>query len=154
VRAKDHFVAVFKIAPGFAIAQCDCVAATEGHFQQAADAGRVGSGNRAAAKQVAGPQIAAVRCVMRDHLRHGPVQLARIGSAHTMRLGAGGTHRRCGQVHLAVDVVCAMSLISHVEKMPQRRGIAIGSRGLRHAEGLQRLRRDDPRRDRSPEALS
>jgi hypothetical protein len=142
---EDHFVAVFEIAPGFAVAQRNCVAAAEGHFQQAADARRVGSGNRAAAKQITGPQVAAVRRVVRDHLRRGPVKIARIGSAQAKWLGTGGAHCRRNQEHLAVDVECAVRLISHVEKMRQRRRIALGSGGLRHAERLQCLRRDDPR---------
>ena len=83
-----------------------------------------------------GPQIAAVRRMVRDHLRHGPVQLARIGAAHPMRLGACGTHRRRGQEHLAVDVERAMRLVGGIEQMRQRLRIAVGPRGLRDAERL------------------
>src|SRR5215212_2012862 len=97
-----------------------------------------------AGHEVARPQIAAVRGVMRHELRHGPVHLPEVPAADAHRR----RHLLRLQPHLERDVVAvAAGQVRH------RRGIAGRPLVRRDAERLERVERHDPRRDRRPEAL-
>ena len=66
-----------------------------------------------------------------------------------MRRQVAGAHRGGGQQRLQFKIERAMTLVGLVLQIRQRRGIAVGARGL----GDQRLGRDGPGADRGGEAL-
>ena len=103
------------------------------------------------AQQIAGPEIAAVRRVMGDHLRRRPVEIAGVAEAQAMRRKAFGAHLSRRQPHFEFEREPAFLLVRRIVEIGQRPGIVRRARKSGRAEGRERLRRDDPRRDRGVE---
>ncbi len=79
-------------------------AAAFGDLEQAAEAVRRRRGDGAGPEQVAGPQVAAVAAVVRDELRHRPVEVPRVAERQAMRRAAVAPGRRRVQQHLELEV--------------------------------------------------
>src|SRR6266446_9789670 len=75
MRAEDHFVAILDKGASLARGQCDRAGAVGAQLHQAAIALRGRTRDRASAEQIPGGEVAAVAGVMRDHLRHGPIEI-------------------------------------------------------------------------------
>src|SRR5438067_11534434 len=82
VRAENDLVAVLEIGARFAGMQGDRALAGMAQLVQTSPTFFRFSGNRAAAEEIAGQQIAATASVMCDELRHGPIQIQRVAARH------------------------------------------------------------------------
>ena len=80
----DHVVAVLEKPARLAGRKRNRLAPAFGDFQEAAEAARCRTGDRAGAEQVAGVEVAAAAGVMRDQLRHGPIEVARVAVGQAM----------------------------------------------------------------------
>jgi len=72
---KITFVAILDKGADFARGQGDRAGAVDAQLHQAAIALRGRTRDRAGAEQIPGGEFAAVAGVMRDHLRHGPIEI-------------------------------------------------------------------------------
>ena len=105
-----------------------------------------GPGHRAAADQVAGAQGAAVRSVMRHHLRQRPVHGGEIAAAHAHRL----RHLRGAQPDFERDPV---RVVGGAWQIRQRWRVARRARLRRRRNGSSASHGDDPRRNGCGEIL-
>ena len=97
-------------------------------FDQRASLGWRRAGDRAAAEQVAGLQVAAADRVVRDHLRDGPVLVAKARLREPRRADAGGAARRGFDADLEPDVERAVRAGRGGVEVRQRlreRGVAL-----------------------------
>ncbi len=153
-RRQDHLVAVLQEAPLLAGREADRHLAAFGGLEQAAIGIRVRARQGAGAEKVARAQVAAAAGMVGDHLRHRPVHVPGVGPRDPVRACAGLARRRGGEPDLQFEIEGAACLVGRVEEVGQGGGIARGPRRLSGAERRQRLRRDDPGRDRGGEALA
>ena len=98
---KNHFVAVLQKFPRLAGGKFQRLRSFPGDFQKAAALRLFGTGDRAAADQVAGTDRAAVRSVMRDHLGKRPVHRRETAAADA----DGLRHSRGAQPDFESDIV-------------------------------------------------
>ena len=131
-------------SPLFAVRQRNRRLAALGQFDDGPCLGRRRAGDGATAQQVATVQIAAAHGVLRQHLRKGPVLVAKIGVGHGHRAQALRT-RLCGfNLHLQRNVQPAGRAVLRTVQVSQRLGLV--SRALkRQAKWGQRFHRDNPR---------
>ena len=148
------FVAVLDEAALLAARHRDRLAAARGKFKQAAPASFVGAGDGARADQVAGQEIAAIRGVMRHHLRHRPVHHRERGLGEAERRRARAPHRLRRHVGFERDVEAALRAICGVVEMRQRRRIALRPCEGGGAERQERFLRHHPGRHGGGEILS
>src|SRR5260370_5979301 len=152
--AEDRLVAVFEKRPRLTRFEGDRALAVGADLHQAAIAPDGRPRDRAAAEDVARQQVAAAAGVMRDELRHRPVEIQRVAVRHAMRREAFFAHRGCQQEGFECDVEGAALLVRLVPEVRERSRVANGARRLRHPERRQRLGRNDPGRDRAAEILA
>src|SRR5690348_12493661 len=83
--AEDDLVAVLQICAGLAGVQRNRALPGMAQLVEASPAFLGLSRDRAASENVAGQQITAAASVMRDELRHGPIQVQRVAARHAVR---------------------------------------------------------------------
>src|SRR5262245_46653508 len=151
--AQDHLVARLQEAPRLAARQRQRLGAAPGELDQAAAVLLRRPRDGAARDQVAGAQVAAVRAVVRDPLREGPVDVAQVAAAQRERRQAALAHQGARQQHLELQVHAAAGPVLLVVEVRQRLRILGRTLEGRHAERRERLERHHPRADRGREAL-
>ena len=150
---EDHFVAVLEETAHFTVGQGDWFGAAPGQLEQAPAGVLPRARHGAAREQIARPQVAAVAGVMRGHLAHRPVQVLEVARAQPVSRQPLLAHPRAADEHVERHVEGAAQAFRVPHEVRQRRRVAFGARGGRHAERLQRIHRHHPGRDRGGEVL-
>src|SRR5689334_9760874 len=109
--AQHELVAVLDEGAALAVRQAQRIAAAGGELEQRAERVARLAGNRPAAEQVAGAQVAAVRSVMRDELRRRPVRARIVAAREPRRRSLRGAHLCAAQIHLELDRQHALALV-------------------------------------------
>ena len=111
MRFENNIVSVDQVSSRLAVSQIDLLLSAAAHFQQAALGAYFGAGDGAGAQQIAGHQVAAVRRVMRHHLRNGPVQHRCVHKRKTVRFRSVRAHFGGMDEDLEIDIEAAIGLI-------------------------------------------
>src|SRR6185312_12514293 len=122
-------------------------------LEQAAEAVARRAADRAGAEQIAGIEVAATAAVMRDELRHGPIEIGALGLRQALWRHALAAHRPGDDQRLERDIEGAGALVRLVPEIVERPGIIGWARYLGLPERRQRLHRHHPGRDRRCEIL-
>src|SRR5258708_6565060 len=151
--AQDDLVAPFEEATRLPRSERERLAATLGQLQQAAEALARRAADGAGAEEVAGVKIAAAAAVMRDELRHGPVELGAVGLRQALRRQPLAAHRLGEEERLERDVERAGTLVRLIPEIVERLGVAGRPLRLGLAERRERFGGHYPGRDRRREIL-
>src|SRR5260221_5460881 len=151
--AQDDLVATFEEATRLPRSERERLAATLGQLQQAAEALARRAADGAGAEEVAGVKIAAAAAVMRDELRHGPVELGAVGLRQAWRRKPLAAHRLGEEERFERDVERAGTLVRLIPEIVERLGVAGRPLRLGLAERRERFGGHYPGRDRRREIL-
>src|ERR1017187_4318908 len=142
---EDDFVSVFQKFPLLSSRQRNRILAPRGEPQQASTRGLVRARHSSARQQIARAQITAIARMMGQHLRHGPVQVAKIAATQHHRSDAAFPHPDRQQRNFQPQVETTLLLIALAEKIRQWRRIAFRTRKSSRAKRSQRFHRHHPR---------
>src|SRR5260221_4107963 len=145
-----HLVAVLEKGARLAARELQRILAGKRELHQRAEGVGGGARQGSRAEQIAGLQVAAVGCLVRDDLRESPVRVAEIAAREAQQ----ALHLWRAQVHLQLDGEAAFALVALIEKVRQRPRIIACARESGTAVRLQRIHRHNPGGNGGGEALA